>query len=89
MLFHWQSQSTTSADLPTGQRYIHHREQGGRVVLFVREFKQDAAGALPYTYLGTAEYVRHTGSRPMSVIWRLHRPLPAKLWRQTNKWVVR
>ena len=24
-LFHWQSQSTTAADSPTGQRYIHHR----------------------------------------------------------------
>ena len=27
-LFHWQSQSTTAADSPTGQRYIHHREHG-------------------------------------------------------------
>ena len=25
-LFHWQSQSTTSAESPTGQRYIHHRD---------------------------------------------------------------
>lgn len=23
-LFHWQSQSTTSSDSPTGQRYIHN-----------------------------------------------------------------
>src|SRR5262249_12682 len=27
-LFHWQSQSTTSADSRTGERYIHHRERG-------------------------------------------------------------
>ncbi|MCL6515315.1 DUF3427 domain-containing protein [Alicyclobacillus sp.] len=88
VLFHWQSQNATSPDSQTGRRYIHHREQGGRVVLFVREFKHDAAGSLPYTYLGTAEYVRHSGSRPMNIVWRLHRPLPAKLWRETNKWVV-
>ncbi|MBP3866265.1 MAG: DUF3427 domain-containing protein, partial [Eggerthellaceae bacterium] len=37
-LFHWQSQSTTSADSPTGQRYIHHAERGSRILLFVREF---------------------------------------------------
>ena len=29
-LFHWQSQSTTAADSPTGQRYIHHRNAGAR-----------------------------------------------------------
>ena len=39
--FHWQSQSTTSETSPTGQRYIHHREYGSKVLLFVREFKTD------------------------------------------------
>ena len=39
--FHWQSQSTTAEDSPTGQRYIHHRERESRVLLFVREFKTD------------------------------------------------
>ena len=34
-LFHWQSQSTTGADSPTGQRYIHHERRGSRVVLVV------------------------------------------------------
>jgi len=55
-LFHWQSQSTTVADSPTGQRYIHHREQGGKVLLFVRELKSDriTGGAAAYTFLGTA-----------------------------------
>ena len=38
-LFHWQSQSTTAADSPTGQRYIHHRERGSKVLLFVREYQ--------------------------------------------------
>jgi len=61
-LFHWQSQSTTSEHSPTGQRYIKHRQSGSRVALFVREFKNDAAGAAPYTFLGLAHYVRHTGS---------------------------
>ena len=41
-LFHWQSQSTTSADAPTGQRYIGYKAQGSHVLLFVREFKNDA-----------------------------------------------
>ena len=36
-LFHWQSQSTTSASSPVGERYIHHEERGSKVLLFVRE----------------------------------------------------
>ena len=87
-LFHWQSQSTTSEAGSTGQRYIHHREQGSRVLLFVREFKNDVTGAAPYTFLGTANYVQHTGSRPMNITWRLDRPIPAKYLKKTNKLAV-
>ena len=70
-LFHWQSQSTTAENSPTGQRYIHHKERGSKVLLFVREFKSDrvTGGAEAYTYLGTANYVKHTGSRPMNITW--------------------
>jgi len=89
-LFHWQSQSTTAEDSPTGQRYIHHRERGSRVLLFVREFKTDhvTGGAEAYTYLGTASYVKHDGSRPMNITWKLDQPIPAKFLKKTNKLVV-
>lgn len=89
-LFHWQSQSTTAEQSPTGQRYIHHRERGSRVLLFVREFKTDSlsGGAAAYTFLGTANYLRHEGSRPMNITWRLDRPIPAKFLKKTNKLVV-
>ena len=89
-LFHWQSQSTTAENSSTGQRYIHHRERGNKVLLFVREFKSDrvTGGAEAYTYLGTANYVKHQGSRPMNITWRLDRPIPAKFLKKTNKLVV-
>ena len=89
-LFHWQSQSTTSEASPTGQRYIHHRECGSRVLLFVREFKTDrtTGAAQSYTCLGTAEYVSHEGSQPMNIIWHLDSPIPAKYLKKTNKLVV-
>lgn len=89
-LFHWQSQSTTAADSPTGQRYIHHKERGSRVLLFVREFKTDRItnGAEAYTFLGTANYVRHEGSKPMNITWKLDAPIPAKYLKKTNKLVV-
>ena len=43
-LFHWESQSTTSANSPTGQRHIRHREQGYTPLLFVREWKTRPGG---------------------------------------------
>lgn len=89
-LFHWQSQSTTAENSPTGQRYIHHKEKGTKVLLFVREFKADRLinAASAYTYLGTANYVKHTSSRPMNITWRLDHPIPAKYLKKTNKLVV-
>ena len=89
-LFHWQSQSTTAADSPTGQRYINHTSKGTKVLLFVREFKSDriTGGAEAYTYLGNASYVTHSGSKPMNITWKLDRPIPAKYLKKTNKLVV-
>lgn len=89
-LFHWQSQSTTAENSATGQRYIHHREKGNRMLLFVREFKTDSrfGGATAYTYLGTVNYVKHDGSRPMNITWKLDCPIPAKFLKRTNKLVV-
>lgn len=87
-LFHWQSQSTTSESSPTGQRYINHKSLGSKVLLFVREYKNELGKASPYTFLGLADYIGHEGSRPMSITWRLHKPIPAKFLKKTNKLVV-
>ena len=84
MLFHWQSQSTTSASSPTGQRYINHKARNSQVLLFVREQKTDMLGAMPYTFLGKAEYVSHKGSKPMSIVWKLEKPTPAKYLKKTS-----
>ncbi len=82
-LFHWQSQSSTSTNAPTGQRYINHRSKEYSPLLFVRETKKQASGlTTPYYYLGPCEYVSHTGSRPMNIIWRLANSVPAKIYRQ-------
>jgi len=83
--FHWQSQSTTSVTSSTGQRYIHHQQRGDHILLFVREVKKKNNLAGPYFFLGPAQYVSHTGSRPMSIIWRLQYPMPGKLLRTTTR----
>ncbi len=77
--FHWESQSTTGENSPTGQRYIHHASRGSDVVIFVREAKTGEIGTEPYTCLGTARYVTHRGSKPMAVEWELDRAMPPKV----------
>lgn len=79
-LFHWESQSTTSAASPTGQRYIHHRDRGSHILLFVREAKTNALGTAPYVFLGPADYVSYEGNRPMAITWRLRRPMPTEVF---------
>ena len=81
-LFHWQSQSTTSAKSPTGKRYIHHQKLGYTPMLFVRETpKLENGMTAPFCFLGPLQYVKHEGSRPMSVTWRLENAMPAKVVR--------
>jgi superfamily II DNA or RNA helicase len=87
-LFHWQSQSTTSADSPTGRRYVEHAARGYTVLLFGREHKKRNGFTQLYAFLGPARYEEHTGSRPMTIIWRMEYPLPARLYRKLARLAV-
>lgn len=87
-LFHWQSQSTTSDSSPTGQRYINHMRTGNRILLFVREHNEEKGFTAPYYFLGPARYVKHEGSRPLSITWRLEHPMPAHLWKESGKLAI-
>jgi superfamily II DNA or RNA helicase len=75
-LIHWESQSATAADSPTGQRYIRQREEGTSVLLFARLRTTDRA----FWCLGAATYVKHEGDRPIAFVWKLQRRLPAELY---------
>ena len=67
-LFHWESQSTTSVDSPTGRRYL---DGSSTVLLFVRHEQKDEFGTSPYLFLGPAYYVSHTGDRPIAITWKI------------------
>ncbi|MFI1995010.1 DUF3427 domain-containing protein [Actinoplanes sp. NPDC020271] len=77
-LFHWESQSTTSAASATGQRYQNHVRLGRSILLFARARASDRS----FWFLGPAEYVSHEGERPMAVTWRLKTPLSGDLYAQ-------
>jgi len=75
-LFHWQSQSGTSPDSPTGMRYSTQKESKHNILLFVRESNTKKGRTLPYVYLGKVNFISSSGSRPMSIVWELEEPMP-------------
>jgi hypothetical protein len=87
-LFHWQSQSRTSINSPTGQRYVNQNHNGSKVILFVREGKTDENNkSQNYICLGLADYVSHKGSAPISIIYRLREKMPVRVLRISNDFV--
>lgn len=87
-LFHWQSQSKVSQNTPTAQRYIHHRKRGNKIALFVREYKAEKGYTAPFIFLGTCEYVSHSGDKPVSFIWKLKHEMPPALVPVANKSII-
>ena len=84
-LFHWESQNRTSVDSPVGRRYLSQREAGTHVLLLVREHKTtEWGGTQPYTCLGPAEYVKHTGNKPIAITYRLRHPMPTDVFRTAS-----
>jgi superfamily II DNA or RNA helicase len=81
-IFQWESQNPTSETSAVGKRYINHRKLGSTFNLFVRDFKTDpeSGATMPYVYLGTANYISHTGNRPMRIRWHLDYEIPADIF---------
>ena len=87
--FHWQSQSNTAEQSPTGQRYIRHRELGYTPLLFVRETKSLPSGlSSPYHFLGPCTYLSHVGSLPVSITWKLQHDVPTRLLRTMTRQIA-
>lgn len=75
--FHWQTQNSAGPDTPGGRRYLESSTNGWQFQLFVRPRKGDAYRACGRVTLDSAE-----GDRPMSIVWHLQTPLPARLFRE-------
>ena len=77
-LIHWESQSTTRADSPTGRRFQQHASTGNHILLFARLRSDERA----FVFLGPATYVSHVGELPMAITWRLRHLLPGDLFQR-------
>jgi superfamily II DNA or RNA helicase len=85
-LFHWQSQNSAGPETTKGISYIRHKKNGKRILLFVREKKQDEFGnTMGYVFVGEGELNEHYGAKPMNIKWVLSEPLPNYLWNEAAK----
>ena len=88
-LFHWQSQNATTPLSPKGLSYINQEELNKTILLFVREQNEDEYGfTMSYVFLGQANFIKSTGSRPMNIEWQLHESMPAYIWKESGKLAV-
>ena len=88
-LFNWQSQNAARPDRGKGLRYIDHRKLGKKILLFVREQTDDEFGTtMGFVFLGEADYVEHSGEKPMTIMWRLREEMPAFIWKASGKLAV-
>jgi superfamily II DNA or RNA helicase len=88
-LFHWQSQNSTRPDAGKGLEYIQHKKIGKRLFLFVREQSDEEFGnTMGFVNFGEVDYVSHTGSQPMNIVWQLRNPMPDFMWHETAKLAV-
>ncbi|RYG24391.1 DUF3427 domain-containing protein [bacterium] len=74
---HWESQSTTSAASPTGQRLINGT---GRHLFFVRESKGEDGRTVPFLCLGFGKPISHEGEKPIRLVWELEHAVPDHLY---------
>jgi hypothetical protein len=75
-LVHWESQSGTRADSPTGRRHQNHESLGSHILLFARPTVDERA----FYFAGPATYVSHVGELPMAITWRLRHSQPGDLF---------
>lgn len=70
---HWESQSTTTVQSPTGQRLIHGL---GRHLFFVREDKVVDGRTAPFMCLGFGQPISCEGEKPIKLVWKLEHVVP-------------
>lgn len=78
----WASQNGTAINSINGQNLINHIERNIHLHIFIRKFKKVDGNVQPYIYIGKANYISHTGEKPIHFILQLENPLPKNLYKE-------
>ena len=84
-LLHWESQSNTALDSPTGQNLVDHEIRGYTILVFARPKKKHNQCTVPFVFLGPARHVSHQKERPIQVVWELRYPMPVEMFEENRR----
>jgi hypothetical protein len=73
--FQWESQASTTPHSKRGRNIVEQHKRDQTIHLFCRYTDEG-----PFIYCGTLQYLRHQGSEPIRVWFKLDHPLPEGLW---------
>lgn len=79
--FHWTSQASTTPEGKKGREILHALDTGRRLHLFTRRRRQEVS----FAYCGLVSPLRHEGSKPTTVWFRLLTPLSPSLGRRFQR----
>lgn len=86
--FHWQTQNSAHSEKGKGLSYIHHKKNGKKIILFIRERSSDGYSTMGFVNIGPVEFESFEGNQPMNITWNLKIPLPSYLWQESAKLAV-
>lgn len=81
---HWESQSNTSQETPTGQNYIHHEARGYTILTFARVRRNNGRLTSNFVFLGDGKFLSAQGNRPIAIEWELTHPMPADFYHEAR-----
>ena len=81
---HWESQSTTSQDTPTGQNYIQHLARCYTILFFARVRRNNGKLTSNFIFLGDGKFLKAEGSRPIAIEWELSHAMPAAFYHEAK-----
>jgi len=84
-LLHWESQSNTALESPTGQNLVHHQTRGYSILVFARPKKKHNQCTVPFVFLGPARHVSHQKERPIQMVWQLSYPMPVEMFEENRR----
>ncbi|MEE4363853.1 MAG: DUF3427 domain-containing protein, partial [Desulfotignum sp.] len=84
-LLHWESQSNTALDSPTGQNLVDHEDRGYTILVFARPRKKHNNCTVPFVFLGPARHVSHQKERPIQMVWALRYPMPVEMFEENRR----
>lgn len=81
---HWESQSNTSQETPTGQNYIHHVARGYTILFFARIRRNNGKLTSSFTFLGDGTFLKAEGNRPIAIEWELSHAMPSEFYQDAK-----